>query len=356
MDDGRGGRVRGRAGTRRRAAGALPRRPASHRGPGARRPAASCTTAISARPRRTSPLHRRDGAGRRITSKRSAGDPEKTEALHRELTKLRHGGGASRGEPTSTASLLLKMMDEDPTLRSPVPPVRRAAPRGRASPPRARRRARPAARPSSRAHRPRRPRSRGRRARRAGRRRGTSRRASPGSSGTSDRPSRPAPTRPSSRRLQPSRPKSSCAAGVRSSARDANAHARRRAAADRHRAERPDLARRARDRSPLHGLALRTRPLATAERIDEQAAKVASVDSASSAAASTTCSARPAWAGSTPCSARRRSSRSRSGTWRRAGSRPSCSASCRSRAMVGDDEEFWPYEGEYWADEYEGYR
>lgn len=24
--------------------------------------------------------------------------------------------------------------------------------------------------------------------------------------------------------------------------------------------------------------------------------------------------------------------------------------------MVGDDEEFWPYEGEYWADEYEGYR
>ena len=24
--------------------------------------------------------------------------------------------------------------------------------------------------------------------------------------------------------------------------------------------------------------------------------------------------------------------------------------------VVGDDEEFWPYEGEYWADEYEGYR
>lgn len=24
--------------------------------------------------------------------------------------------------------------------------------------------------------------------------------------------------------------------------------------------------------------------------------------------------------------------------------------------MVGDDEEFWPYQGEYWADEYEGYR
>jgi len=23
---------------------------------------------------------------------------------------------------------------------------------------------------------------------------------------------------------------------------------------------------------------------------------------------------------------------------------------------VGDDEEFWPFEGEYWADEYEGYR
>jgi hypothetical protein len=24
--------------------------------------------------------------------------------------------------------------------------------------------------------------------------------------------------------------------------------------------------------------------------------------------------------------------------------------------VVGDDEEFWPYEGEYWPDEYEGYR
>jgi hypothetical protein len=24
--------------------------------------------------------------------------------------------------------------------------------------------------------------------------------------------------------------------------------------------------------------------------------------------------------------------------------------------MVGDDEEYWPYEGEYWADEYEDYR
>jgi hypothetical protein len=24
--------------------------------------------------------------------------------------------------------------------------------------------------------------------------------------------------------------------------------------------------------------------------------------------------------------------------------------------VVGEDEEFWPYEGEYWADEYEGYR
>jgi hypothetical protein len=24
--------------------------------------------------------------------------------------------------------------------------------------------------------------------------------------------------------------------------------------------------------------------------------------------------------------------------------------------LIGDDEEFWPFEGEYWADEYEGYR
>ena len=24
--------------------------------------------------------------------------------------------------------------------------------------------------------------------------------------------------------------------------------------------------------------------------------------------------------------------------------------------LIGDDEEYWPYEGEYWADEYENYR
>jgi hypothetical protein len=24
--------------------------------------------------------------------------------------------------------------------------------------------------------------------------------------------------------------------------------------------------------------------------------------------------------------------------------------------LIGDDEEFWPFEGEYWADEYEGWR
>jgi hypothetical protein len=26
------------------------------------------------------------------------------------------------------------------------------------------------------------------------------------------------------------------------------------------------------------------------------------------------------------------------------------------QGLIGDDEEFWPFEGEYWADEYEGYR
>jgi hypothetical protein len=25
-------------------------------------------------------------------------------------------------------------------------------------------------------------------------------------------------------------------------------------------------------------------------------------------------------------------------------------------SMIGDDEEFWPWQGEYWADEYEGFR
>ncbi|HEY6175584.1 MAG TPA: hypothetical protein VIX73_14095, partial [Kofleriaceae bacterium] len=25
-------------------------------------------------------------------------------------------------------------------------------------------------------------------------------------------------------------------------------------------------------------------------------------------------------------------------------------------SMIGDDEEFWPWQGEYWADEYEGWR
>jgi hypothetical protein len=24
--------------------------------------------------------------------------------------------------------------------------------------------------------------------------------------------------------------------------------------------------------------------------------------------------------------------------------------------MIGDDEEYWPFQGEYWADEYEGFR
>ena len=26
------------------------------------------------------------------------------------------------------------------------------------------------------------------------------------------------------------------------------------------------------------------------------------------------------------------------------------------QGLIGDDEEFWPFEGEYWADEYEGWR
>ena len=26
------------------------------------------------------------------------------------------------------------------------------------------------------------------------------------------------------------------------------------------------------------------------------------------------------------------------------------------QGLIGDDEEFWPFEGEFWADEYEGWR
>ena len=25
-------------------------------------------------------------------------------------------------------------------------------------------------------------------------------------------------------------------------------------------------------------------------------------------------------------------------------------------SMINDDEEYWPFQGEYWADEYEGFR
>ena len=25
-------------------------------------------------------------------------------------------------------------------------------------------------------------------------------------------------------------------------------------------------------------------------------------------------------------------------------------------SMIGDDEEYWPFQGEYWSDEYEGFR
>ena len=25
-------------------------------------------------------------------------------------------------------------------------------------------------------------------------------------------------------------------------------------------------------------------------------------------------------------------------------------------SMIGDDEEFWPWQGEFWSDEYEGWR
>ena len=31
-------------------------------------------------------------------------------------------------------------------------------------------------------------------------------------------------------------------------------------------------------------------------------------------------------------------------------------AKLKTEGTLGDDEEYWPFEGEYWADEYENYR
>jgi hypothetical protein len=31
-------------------------------------------------------------------------------------------------------------------------------------------------------------------------------------------------------------------------------------------------------------------------------------------------------------------------------------AKLKAEGTLGDDEEYWPFEGEYWADEYENYR
>ncbi|HWB82161.1 MAG TPA: tetratricopeptide repeat protein [Nannocystaceae bacterium] len=103
-------------------------------------------------------------------------------------------------------------------------------------------------------------------------------------------------------------------------------------------------------------LALRTKTLATAERIDEQAAKVASVrlgqlarriddllgearmgriDAVLGAKKKLEIEVRDMAAGRFP---------------------PELFGKLQIEGVVGDDEEFWPYEGEYWADEYEGYR
>ena len=35
---------------------------------------------------------------------------------------------------------------------------------------------------------------------------------------------------------------------------------------------------------------------------------------------------------------------------------PELAGSLWQQGMIGDDEEYWPFEGEYWADEYEGWR
>jgi TolA-binding protein len=103
-------------------------------------------------------------------------------------------------------------------------------------------------------------------------------------------------------------------------------------------------------------LGLRTRALATADRADEQAALVAStrlgqlaeriedllgearmgrIDAVLGAKKKLEIEVRDMAAGRFP---------------------PELFGKLQIEGVVGDDEEFWPYEGEYWADEYEGYR
>lgn len=103
-------------------------------------------------------------------------------------------------------------------------------------------------------------------------------------------------------------------------------------------------------------LSLRTRALATAERADQQAANVASarlgqlseriedllgearmgrIDAVLGAKKKLEIEVRDMAAGRFP---------------------PELFGKLQIEGVVGDDEEFWPYEGEYWADEYEGYR
>jgi hypothetical protein len=103
-------------------------------------------------------------------------------------------------------------------------------------------------------------------------------------------------------------------------------------------------------------LALRTRTLSTADRLDEQATSVASVrlkllarriddllgearmgriDAVLGAKKKLEIEVRDMAAGRFP---------------------PELFGKLQIEGVVGDDEEFWPYQGEYWADEYEGYR
>ena len=53
----------------------------------------------------------------------------------------------------------------------------------------------------------------------------------------------------------------------------------------------------------------------------------------------------------------KRSARHRGpGPRRRAASRAELHGRLWEQGLIGDDEEYWPFEGEYWADEYEGWR
>ena len=93
---------------------------------------------------------------------------------------------------------------------------------------------------------------------------------------------------------------------------------------------------------------------------DKLAARGRQARAAARSTSSTTtrarCSTRPSSARSTRSSARSASSTSRSRTSRPGRFPEELIGRLWNASMIGDDEEYWPFEGEYWADEYSGWR